>query len=335
MDNLLWYHLGKKRGGGGSGGGGANKVDVFKEHKITGFAPNPDYKGAYASVYVFGVDGAEAFQLRVGENYTVVWDEEEHKVTAQDGSALISGSVLLGNASFLHPGLSGNNEPFLFGWTSKGCTFGSVDSTLEAHDVRIYQTVFENAESPSVALDFTNGNQIIRPSEDGKVLSNLTIEKPDTLIPDNIAEGIDIGGIIGTLAAGGGGSIKVAGGVFTHTGAGQIITHGLGEIPDLIVVDNLCATSQSGEASSVRQLVCFSTAYAQKTGQYIPSRYVWKVSGSIDPTHRGSRSFMDTTTSSSNGIIYNANAETFTLPKMDKTMNPYLWIAVAGLPAEE
>lgn len=53
-------------------------------------------------------------------------------------------------------------------------------------------------EEKSVALDMLSGNQIIIPTEN-KVLSKVTIEKPSTLISDNIKNGVDIGGVIGTL----------------------------------------------------------------------------------------------------------------------------------------
>ena len=36
------------------------------------------------------------------------------------------------------------------------------------------------------------------------LLGKVTVTKPETLAPENIAEGIDIAGIVGTLAAGGG-----------------------------------------------------------------------------------------------------------------------------------
>lgn len=263
MDNLLWYHLGKKRGGGGggSGGSGATKVDVFKEHKITGFASDANYGGAYVSDYVFGVGGAEAFQLLVGENYTVVWDGEEHKVTAQDGSALVPGAVLLGNGSFLHPGLGGNNEPFLFGWTSGGCAFGSVDSTLESHNIRIYQTVFDHSEETSVSLNFTNGDQIVRPSEDGKLLSQVTIEMPEDLRSENILKDKNIGGIVGSLVVGGGDAPKVVVKNITVTNNSGVIT--------LLSADELATIGFAKASKKFALIFPQDTMYAYQSGGYV------------------------------------------------------------------
>lgn len=61
----------------------------------------------------------------------------------------------------------------------------------------------------AVALDWSAGDQIITPVTDGKPFSPVTLEKPATLLPENIAEGIDIAGIIGTFAGGGGGEYSV------------------------------------------------------------------------------------------------------------------------------
>ena len=52
----------------------------------------------------------------------------------------------------------------------------------------------------SVALDMSSGDQIISPDA-GKVLSQVTIEKPSTLISSNIKQNINIGGITGNLEA--------------------------------------------------------------------------------------------------------------------------------------
>lgn len=55
-------------------------------------------------------------------------------------------------------------------------------------------------ETANVALDFSAGDMEVIPSA-GKVISKVTIPQPETLIPENIAEGIDIAGIVGTRGA--------------------------------------------------------------------------------------------------------------------------------------
>ena len=82
----------------------------------------------------------------------------------------------------------------------------------------------------AVTLDWSAGDQIITPATDGKPFSPVTLEKPDTLLPENIAEGIDIAGIIGTFA-GGGGEIKISCGTFKGSSSMVTVTHGLGVVP--------------------------------------------------------------------------------------------------------
>lgn len=93
----------------------------------------------------------------------------------------------------------------------------------------------ELLEGLDIGLDMSNGDQTVEAPE-GYLLKSATIKKPETLIPENIAEGIDIAGIVGTLAAGGGGSnVRFASGTVkgTNTSGWVSINHGLGEVPDL------------------------------------------------------------------------------------------------------
>ena len=53
------------------------------------------------------------------------------------------------------------------------------------------------AESPTVELSMANGDQIISPSIEGRVLSQAKILKPASLVPDNIRAGVSIGGVEG------------------------------------------------------------------------------------------------------------------------------------------
>lgn len=64
---------------------------------------------------------------------------------------------------------------------------------------------YTGAESEDVTtnLNMSDGNQVITPSS-GKVFSKVTITKPVTMLPENIKNGINIGGVVGTLVSGGG-----------------------------------------------------------------------------------------------------------------------------------
>lgn len=65
-----------------------------------------------------------------------------------------------------------------------------------------------DTEEVTVDLAMADGDQVISPSASGKVISQVTITKPVTLIPKNIKKDVDIGGVIGTHEGGsGGGSV--------------------------------------------------------------------------------------------------------------------------------
>ena len=52
----------------------------------------------------------------------------------------------------------------------------------------------------TVDLDFSEGSQVVTPPE-GTLYSQVTINKPEELVPENIAKGVTIGGIVGTMIA--------------------------------------------------------------------------------------------------------------------------------------
>ena len=60
-------------------------------------------------------------------------------------------------------------------------------------------------EAKTVELSMPSGDQTVSPSS-GKFLSAVTVKKPATMLPENIKKGVSIGGVVGTLESGGGGS---------------------------------------------------------------------------------------------------------------------------------
>lgn len=87
----------------------------------------------------------------------------------------------------------------------------------------------------SVALDFSGGDMEVTPNE-GEAFSKVTIPQPETLVAENIAEGIDIAGIIGTFAGGGGGNVVSAFKYVKPTdGQSFTVEHGLGVKPDIAI----------------------------------------------------------------------------------------------------
>lgn len=56
-----------------------------------------------------------------------------------------------------------------------------------------------DGEEVTVELDMEDGDQTIEPSE-GKLLAKATVKKPETLVPENILQGVEIGGVVGSAA---------------------------------------------------------------------------------------------------------------------------------------
>lgn len=61
-----------------------------------------------------------------------------------------------------------------------------------------------DTETAEVALDMADGDQEITPSVECKVLTRVTVKKPETLVPENIAKDVEIGGVVGTHQGGAG-----------------------------------------------------------------------------------------------------------------------------------
>lgn len=88
---------------------------------------------------------------------------------------------------------------------------GMLAKGITAHDksgAQITGTLEVPAtEERTVELSMPSGNQVILPTS-GKVMRKVTVQKPATLLPENIKKNVVIGGVTGTLDAsssGGGG----------------------------------------------------------------------------------------------------------------------------------
>lgn len=53
-------------------------------------------------------------------------------------------------------------------------------------------------EQRTAALSMQYGNQVVYPSAEDRAMSQVTITKPVTMVPENIKKGVNIGGVIGT-----------------------------------------------------------------------------------------------------------------------------------------
>ena len=100
----------------------------------------------------------------------------------------------------------------------------------------------ELIENLPIEVDFSQGNQFVEAPE-GTAVKSAVIQKPENLKAENIAEGIDIAGIVGTLASGGGsggGSVNYNykyGWYDNATGvSGERIPYNFGFKPDFLLV---------------------------------------------------------------------------------------------------
>lgn len=188
-------------------------------------------------------------------------------------------------------------------------------------------TLIPQGEELTIAPDFSNGNIVVTPN-DGYMYSEVTVEKPSALIPENIAEGVDIAGIIGTLAAGGGGGAKIATGTWggmdvTTEQTSATVTHGLGVIPDLVFVgvgNNLKTT--------YIMFACGISAAFKAVSNYSGFGVWWAGNG----IGGGKNHTIDTATNGPS--IFNANETTFSFGSSTYKLPAYItyrWFAIAGL----
>lgn len=181
-------------------------------------------------------------------------------------------------------------------------------------------------EEKTVDLDFSAGDMTVE-AESGKAFSEVSIPVPETLVPENIAEGIDVAGIIGTLAASGGGNVVCASGtIYRGTAGVATITHNLGVVPDLVVL--IVASSFTPSASSrVHAMYAWGEALWSKMTKDSTAYPQGALSGT-----KSSMSFNSRTSylTSSDGYICNATETTF------ETASVYFggtvrWFAIGGL----
>lgn len=180
-------------------------------------------------------------------------------------------------------------------------------------------------EEVTVALAMANGDQVIEPTE-GKALGKVTLTKPETLVPENIAEGVNIAGIVGALVAGGGGgNAVIKTGSFTGNKEIATVEHGLGMVPDLFHIYR--GSDLSGDVSNYLGFAfgvssnMTMLSFSQKYQRYAPFDYsAMKSYGAcIDQT---------------NGPIQNANETSIQIGNASYVPAPYItytWFAIGGL----
>lgn len=214
----------------------------------------------------------------------------------------------------LRSGVLKKPENLIPGNIKKGETVAGIPGEYEGETVEL--------EEVTVALAMADGDQVIKPTE-GKALGKVTLTKPETLVPENIAEGVNIAGVIGALVAGG---AKYAYGTTTEIGYGTVINHGLGVIPDIILVSTITITP-----GCIRNLWGISSTFRTATG--------WKNYFVINGCFYDSSNTLKVytinnyiTANNSGMPINNANETSFVLGSGNyKHNDSTMWIAIGGL----
>lgn len=314
--------------------------------------------------------------LKSGKAYKVIWGNKEYKTAAVTVNEANSEAayVLVGNPALVDMGTD-NDLPFAIADIPilNGCACTTKDEG-DTRTIAIYETeaiVLKNRSGKNVSyaansvrlpmsdgstqlfvnaadvpepvsltvgaedVDFTKGYMEVTP-DTGKVLSKVTVEKPANLLAENIAEGIDIAGIIGTLAVGGGASIKFSNGTFTGNGGSVTVTHGLGVLPDIIFLET--GTSNTMKASSTPYVyfgVGFSSDFASL---YNPGGYC--VFLTYEKYYSNTKTYTKNKYGPYGGINYStssirdANDQTVTFGVSSYPVSAnynYRWFAIGGL----
>lgn len=330
----------------------AEKV-ILTETTLSGFV----LEGDFAQIQT------EAdYSLSIGETYYVVWDGETYECVGQDMSVIAAGAVGLGNLGFF--GGIGNDEPFFLGVADGGALYSAMDDN-PTHTIKIYQEatnevgivqydrsgnrlefygkkvirvpttdggtkdfVGATLTEKTVELDFSGGDMTIEPGAE-EFYTKVTVPVPGTLIPANIAEGVNIAGIVGTLAAGGGG-VQASCGTIVGTGALFTLEHGLGVIPDIVVIE---PRDYTRKASSIINAFHVSTKGAEILGTYKYGKIT-----TTDSNNIGASAFniypIEHEEASSESAIYGATNENLIIGTTSQFLMEnvkYYWFAIGGL----
>lgn len=204
---------------------------LFEEQTVEGFS----YHSAYGC-YKYDVRPVPG-SLADGQEYIVLWDGKKYTRTAF-GFAAADGSNCVGIGNPLAAGGEDNGDKFaiVYDQTHNYMYFFSLE-TDSSHVIGLYiieeevidgivirdplgrtvtygeykkiilnrssgkKTIYsegENIGTVSIDLDFSDDKDMVVNSAEGTLMDSVNIKKPETLIPENIPEGTNIAGVIGS-----------------------------------------------------------------------------------------------------------------------------------------
>lgn len=211
------------------------KIVNISKNGTTTVTPDADYDGLSKVTIntdipiTQPVEVTQQLNMPIGENQIIVPPSERFmsKVTVTAPSTFIPSNIkkdvniggrvgtFIGNQQSVGATLDFTEnpqtiKPTLTDYLMNEVTVSKPDTLIPENiksGINIAQIVgtYTGAESEEVTtnLNMSDGNQVITPSS-GKVFSKVTVTKPDTMLPENIKNGINIGGVVGTLVSGGG-----------------------------------------------------------------------------------------------------------------------------------
>lgn len=134
-------------------------------------------------------------------------DELETDTVGSDEKTVFTHGVAVENAEYEADFAEGNQKVTLEkGQLLKEFTVVKPENLLPEYikkNVEVAGVIGEFAgdeAEKTVELAMTDGDQVIEADAD-TVLTKVTVRKPETMIPENIADGVNIGGVIGTFKA--------------------------------------------------------------------------------------------------------------------------------------
>ena len=305
------------------------------------------------------------FALEIGAEYRVIFDGAEYPCTGLDGSPMGDGTVGIGNGAAF--GLPGSGEPFCVGIINGVLGVACLlDTAPTQHSIAVYkveketglvtenydgsQVVHPGVESVSlhnteggietfvhesqvaepveatVDVDWSGGDMVITP-EAGQVFSRLLIPRPETAAPGNIREGVNLAGMVGVLAAGGG-SIKFASGKIGTFTAYSGVEHGLGIVPDIVFA------YMSGDAKLNGKALMYYGVSQNAVNLGLPKECAMIYMNSWQNYKKVRKAITFESATEADGAIWDVTSETFKLGSASyvDTSNPTIyWFAIGGL----
>lgn len=207
------------------------QITIFEAQNVTGFSLNSTYGAFHTQV------SPMSFRLVEGEEYLVTWDNGAYTLTAfsftgADGSSCVAvGNKMVStgqNDGDLFAIVCDNTNDYLHFFSVEDKTEHYIgvykaaggDIVLKDHagndldaientvEIRIPTTgggiqsfVAGTRVEKTILLNFTEGDMEVTP-RNGEVFSKVTIQKPDSLVPENIAKNEVVAGVIGTHEGG-------------------------------------------------------------------------------------------------------------------------------------